>query len=117
LVAWLSLLLIVFKEQSLVLEPKKCVFLDYKDEVKGFTLFYINQKNIFVTCNVIFYENHFPFYKHNIYTNLDTHDVFKHLLPSICDNDIVVPISVSDISSVSETVLPSVLLILLNHFI
>jgi len=89
LVVWLSLLLVVFKEQSLVLEAEKCVFLSYKDGVKSFTLFYMNQKNIFVTRSVIFYENHFPFYKDNIDTNLDTHDMFKHLLPSIFDNDIV----------------------------
>jgi len=76
--------------------------------------------------DVIFYESHFPFYKDNIDTNLDTHDKFKHLLlsisnndivvptsisdivPSIFDNDIVVPICISDIIPlVSKTVLPS----------
>ena len=61
-----------------------------------------------MTRNVIFYENHFPFYKDNIDTNLDTHDMFKHLLPYISDNNIVVPTSVSDIvPAVSKTVLPS----------
>jgi len=83
----------------------KCVFLSYKDGIKGFTLFDMNQKNIFVTRNVIFYENNFSFYKDIIDTNLDTHDVFKHLFPSIFDNDIVVPTPVSDI--VFEIVLPS----------
>jgi len=68
----------------------------------------MNQKNIFVTRDVIFNENHFPYYKDNIDTDLDTHDIFKHLLPSIFDNDILMPTSVSDIvPSVSETVLPS----------
>jgi len=44
----------------------------------------------------------------NIDTNFDIHDMFKHLLPSISDNNIVVPTTISDIvSSVSETVLPS----------
>ena len=50
-----------------------------------------------MTRDVIFYESHFPFYKDNIDTNLDTYDMFQHLLPSISDNDIVVPTSVSDI--------------------
>ena len=87
---------------------RKCVFLGYKYGVKSFTLFYMNRKNIFVTRDVIFYENHFPFYKDNIDTNLDTHDVFNNLLPSISDNDIVLPTSISDIvSSVSENVLQS----------
>jgi len=40
----------------------------------------------------------------NIDTNFDTHDIFKHLLPSISDNNIVVATSIRDI--VSETVLP-----------
>ena len=66
------------------------------------------RKNIFATHDVIFNENHFPFYKDNININLDTHDMFKHLLPSIYDNDIVVYTSVSDIvPSISETILPS----------
>jgi len=87
---------------------RKCVFLGYKDGAKGFSLFDMNQKNIFVTRDVIFYENHFPFYKDNIDTNLDTHDTFKHLLPSIFYNDTVVFTSVTDIiPPVSETVLPS----------
>jgi len=56
---------------------------------------------------LFFYENHFPFHKDNIDTNLDTHDVFKHLLPFISDNDIVVATPVSDIVSlIYETVLP-----------
>ena len=87
---------------------KTCVFLGYKNGVKGFTLFDMNQKNNFVTRDVIFYENHFLFYKGNIDTNLNTHDMFKHFLTSISDNDFVVPTSVSDIVSlVSEIVLPS----------
>ena len=57
-----------------------------------------------LSLNVIFYENHFPFYMDNIDTNFDTHDIFKHLLPSISDNNIVVATSIRDI--VSETVLP-----------
>jgi len=62
---------------------RKCVFLGYKDGVKGFTLFDTKRKNIFMTCDVTFYENHFPFYKDNVDTNLDRHDIFKHLLSSI----------------------------------
>ena len=103
---------------------RKCVFLGYKDGVKGFTLFDMSHKNIFVTRDVIFYENHFPFYKDTIDTNLYIHDMFNHLLPSISNNDIFVPTFVSDIVPsifyivvptsfsdivplISETILPS----------
>jgi len=75
---------------------RKCVFLGYKDGVKGFTLFDMNKKNIFVTRDVIFYENYFRFYKDTLIP-IWTHDMFKHLLPFISDNDIVMPTFVGDI--------------------
>jgi len=39
----------------------KCVFLGYKSETKGYVLYDLHSKSIFVTRNVIFHENIFPY--------------------------------------------------------
>ena len=39
----------------------KCVFLGYKSGTKGYVLYDIHSKSIFVTRNIIFHENIFPY--------------------------------------------------------
>jgi len=39
----------------------KCVFLGYKSGTKGYVLYDLHSKSIFVTKNVIFHENIFPY--------------------------------------------------------
>lgn len=39
-------------------------FLGYPYSIKGYKLFDLNKKIVFVSCNVIFFENSFPFQTH-----------------------------------------------------
>ncbi|KAI5428242.1 hypothetical protein KIW84_033300 [Lathyrus oleraceus] len=43
---------------------RKCIFLGYRDGTKGYILYDFHNHNIFVSRNVVFYENTVPF-KHN----------------------------------------------------
>ncbi|KAI5418663.1 hypothetical protein KIW84_043041 [Lathyrus oleraceus] len=40
---------------------RKCIFLGYKDGTKGFILYDLHSNTTFVSRNVVFYENTFPF--------------------------------------------------------
>ena len=41
----------------------KSIFLGFKPGTKGYILYDITHKSIFISCNVIFYESHFPYHK------------------------------------------------------
>jgi len=76
---------------------RKIVFLSHKDGLKGFTLFDMNRKNIFVTQGITFMKLLFSIKIKPI--SIWTHDPFKfmHLFLSIFDNDIVIRTSDIDI--------------------
>lgn len=48
---------------------KRCVFIGYPFGIKGYTLLNLETKKIFVSRNVVFYENLFPFKGENSINN------------------------------------------------
>jgi len=49
----------------------KTVFLGFKPGTKGFVLYDLSHKSCFISRNVIFYEQHFPFSMHSHTANTD----------------------------------------------
>jgi hypothetical protein len=44
---------------------RKCVFLGYKPGTKGYLLFDVHNREIFISRNLLFYEHTFPYPAHN----------------------------------------------------
>ncbi|WVZ24859.1 hypothetical protein V8G54_003403 [Vigna mungo] len=51
---------------------RKCVLLGFKTGVKGYLLLDFNSREIFISRNVVFYENIFPFLTSDKHTPIDT---------------------------------------------
>jgi len=71
------------------LQPRsrKCIFLGYKIGIKGYVLLDIMSREIFISKNVIFYENTFPYKEHNVniesdkgYNNQNNLDFLQYTL-------------------------------------
>ena len=54
-------LLFLIPNLNLILEQKKCVFLGYPFWVKGYKVYDLSTKSVFIFRDVIFHENIFPF--------------------------------------------------------
>lgn len=60
---------------------RRCVFLGYPFGIKGYKLLDLETKKIFISRNVIFYENVFPYKNHKNQNHTDDSN-FTHKLPS-----------------------------------
>lgn len=58
---------LVNNRNKLDARARKCVFLGYRPNIKGYVLFDLHLHSVFVSRNAVFYENAFPFYD-QIYT-------------------------------------------------
>jgi hypothetical protein len=104
---------------------RKCVFIGYKDGTKGYILYDLHSHDFFVSRNVVFYENHFPFKDSSASLTVPTTTLDDPLdipptsydessiLPTIHDNNItdINPIPVSPASmpdtDIADTIVPS----------
>ena len=59
-------LLFLITDQSLTLELKKCVFLGYPFGVKGYKVYDLSTKLVFISGDVIFHEDIFLFASENV---------------------------------------------------
>uniref|UniRef100_A0A803NFI1 Integrase catalytic domain-containing protein n=1 Tax=Cannabis sativa TaxID=3483 RepID=A0A803NFI1_CANSA len=82
---------------------KTCVFIGYPQGVKGYKLYDINNKQIFLSRNVIFHENVFPFHKLN--DNATGVDAFTEIVLPTTDvvNTPVCDYPISDTNPTSTT--------------
>jgi len=55
---------------------RKCILLGYPQGVKGYRLFDLNTKEVFLSRDVIFHENVFPFHESGN-ANMES-DLFEH---------------------------------------
>ncbi|WVZ19287.1 hypothetical protein V8G54_006609 [Vigna mungo] len=79
------------------LSPKarKAIFIGYKEGTKGYLLYDIQSRQIFVSRNVVFCENSFPFKSGN------ESDITSPALPKpICDN--IAPLDIDDLTIFSH---------------
>jgi len=52
-------------------KAKKCVFLGYQRGTRGYLLYNLHNREIFLSRNIEFYENNFPFYQSEKHENHD----------------------------------------------
>ena len=78
---------------------RTCVFIGYPQGVKGYKLYDINEKQFFISRNVVFHETIFPFHKLNHDT--DQIDPFSQLV--LPNSDVLHDSSLFDYPTVSST--------------
>ena len=69
---------------------RKCVLLGYPQGVKGYRIFDLNTKEVFLSRNVVFHENLFPFHEKGN-TNMDIDPFENEPIPALIPNVILIP--------------------------
>lgn len=100
---------------------KKCVFLGYPVNVKGYKLFDLETHTCFVSLDVIFHEDDFPF---ETSSTPSCHDTFsfthkdpinsEHIVPPLPASDISLPLFADPIPSIDTTSPPTLISFLLR---
>lgn len=83
---------------------KKCLFLGYKSGTKGYILFDLSTREIFISRHVIFYESIFP-YKSQSSSHFSTSPISLPLDTTLSDYDFL--FSPSSLLNSSSSTLPS----------
>lgn len=74
----------------------KCIFLGYKVGTKGFILLNIGTRELFVSRDVIFYENIFPYSNHSLDTsNNSNHSIILPHDEPFTSSDDIVPLAIN----------------------
>nr|GMD70186.1 uncharacterized protein LOC109179345 [Ipomoea batatas] len=62
-------------------EPEKCIFLGYPNGVKGYKLYDLKTREVFISRDVVFYEENFPYKAIHSSNSQDAHP--KVILPTV----------------------------------
>jgi hypothetical protein len=77
---------------------KPCVFIGYPYNIKGYKLFDLSTKTIFISRDVIFHESVFPYHPNFKLSHIIHHNiVLSNPIPDYDDNSVSIPNHVTDI--------------------